>query len=320
MKDYNVYGGRIRSAVEFENLAAPDHEGRPDWRLEMAVSPLPRPVGRELGSDRVQDGVEVRLHRSAAGVLLAYDDTGEFHLSSDGRRIIWSPGPTAEPDAVRMDVLGRVLPLALHLQGFLVLHASAVVHGAGAVGFVGPKRSGKSTLALALHREGFRVLTDDVLVLDARDDEVRARPGVPDLRLRHDAASAAGVTSSDGMVLDGGRRTLLRVDRDPVTRSVPLASLFLLDPPSPDSPATSTSTRSVSGRRAAAALVGQSKLGPLLAGWDAGSLLERASAVARSVPVRSLTLPRGLERLRAAVPAVLGAADGAPGEGAKASR
>lgn len=305
MNEYRVFGGRLRSAVDFQRLPVPASDGPPDWSLEIGSGAPSAPPEADLGRDRVQDGIDVRLQRAGDGLRLVYDDSGVFEVSGHGDRITWWPGEEAALEAVRMDVLGRVLPLALHLQGFLVLHASAVVDGGRAVGFVGPKRSGKSTVALALHRGGARVLTDDVLVLDVQDEPVTARPGVPDLRLRRDTASAAGVgPPGDASVQDGGR-TLFRLGGEPDSRPVPLSALYLLDPPAPEAPADAVAIHPLPGRRAAAALVGQTKLGPLLAGWDAAGLLERASTVVRSAAVRTLRLPRGLDRLQEAIPVVL---------------
>lgn len=308
MRDYRVFGGQLRSAVDFERLRNPVPGGSPDWRLEIGSSPPPVARGSELGRDRVQQGVEVGLWQVGNDLQLVYDDTGVFSVSERGDRIHWWPGDGADLEAVRMDVLGRVIPLALHLQGFLVLHASAVVVDGKTVGFVGPKRSGKSTVALALHREGARVLTDDVLVLDVRGEKVMARPGMPDLRLRRDTASTAGLDrSEDDVALEGGR-TLLQLGRDAEPGPVPLSALYLLNPPAPDGPAESLAIHPLPETRAAVALVGQAKLGPLLADWDAATLLERAATVVRSATIRTLQLPRGLDRLQEAA-AVLVAAD-----------
>jgi hypothetical protein len=60
-------------------------------------------------------------------------------------------------------------------HGLYGLHSSAVARGDLACLIVGPSGHGKTTLALALVREGWRYLSDDVLVLQSRSDGVAAR-------------------------------------------------------------------------------------------------------------------------------------------------
>ena len=81
----------------------------------------------------------------------------------------------------------HVLPLAASRAGFLVMHASVVVRpGGGAVALTGPVGAGKSTAALALVNQGWRMLSDDRLILDDHD---RAYPVAPTLRVAPDAAA-----------------------------------------------------------------------------------------------------------------------------------
>jgi hypothetical protein len=66
-----------------------------------------------------------------------------------------------ERDAV-VYVLGSAFGILLHQRGHLVLHASAIAVGSGAVIFCGPSGAGKSTLAAALLRQGYPFIADDV--------------------------------------------------------------------------------------------------------------------------------------------------------------
>lgn len=84
----------------------------------------------------------------------------------------------------------HVLPLAASRAGFLVMHASVAVRPeGGAVAFTGPVGAGKSTTALALVSQGWRMLSDDRLILDGDN---RAYPVAAALRVSPDAASRFG--------------------------------------------------------------------------------------------------------------------------------
>src|SRR5690606_20856569 len=100
-----------------------------------------------LGAAPVDVGVEVRLFRIPGGFRLTYDDTGSFDVLSEGAEVVWYRVPGVAISAVRTDLLGRVLALALHSAGIYCLHASAVELAGSAVGFMAPKFRGKSTLA-----------------------------------------------------------------------------------------------------------------------------------------------------------------------------
>ncbi|MRR12527.1 hypothetical protein EG835_08705, partial [bacterium] len=73
--------------------------------------------------------------------------------------------------------LRRALPFALALRGHVVLHASAVEAGGGAVAFVGESGIGKSTLARELGALGCRVLSDDLLRVEPRGPRVLVPAG-----------------------------------------------------------------------------------------------------------------------------------------------
>lgn len=307
MPDYRVFGGRLRSDVPFPHLPGLRPGGTADWTLIVADGAPPPPAGEPRGEDRVTPRVRVRLVGDGDGVRLVYDDTGHFAVSGDGRRITWWPGPDADPDAARIDVLGRVLPMALQLRGLLVLHASAVRTPAGAVGFMGPKGSGKTTLAMALHREGATVITDDALAVEVAGDGVaRAWPGVANLRLRRDAADHAGLEPAGEAASSDDGRTVMGLAEEAPGAPLPLAALFLLDPLPPDASGSPPARRApLETAPTALAVVGQAKLGPLLGPSGAPELLRRAASLARAVPVERLRVPRDLGRLEEAARAVL---------------
>ncbi|MFN3218071.1 MAG: hypothetical protein ACE367_16365 [Acidimicrobiales bacterium] len=125
-------------------------------------------------------------------------------------------------------VTGACLALVLTQRGFLVLHAGACVVGDGAVAFVGPSGAGKSTTIEAMRQAGYRILSDDLVVLRVPDvGSPSVQPGIPRIRLRPDSAAALG--------WDGGAagpktvpKSVRRIDDDLATDAVPLRALYLL--------------------------------------------------------------------------------------------
>jgi serine kinase of HPr protein (carbohydrate metabolism regulator) len=63
-----------------------------------------------------------------------------------------------------------VMPLALQVSGYEVLHASAVRTPGGVAAFCGMSGTGKSTVAYGLSRRGYPLWADDAVVFSAADD------------------------------------------------------------------------------------------------------------------------------------------------------
>jgi len=101
---------------------------------------------------------------------------GTHIVSEDGRTIASAPPGWGGWRWQRL-LFAQVLPLAAKLQGFELLHASAVHFGQAVVAFVASSGTGKSTLAANLVARGARFVTDDVLALACSNGVVVAHPG-----------------------------------------------------------------------------------------------------------------------------------------------
>ena len=106
-----------------------------------------------------------------------------------------SPGVT--DDEVALFFEGSVYGAIAWLNGYVPLHASAVLHEEQVYAFTGPSGEGKSTLASALGQRGMTLCSDDVLVLDLSDPgQVIALPGPARMKLWDDALALTGRSSS----------------------------------------------------------------------------------------------------------------------------
>jgi len=93
---------------------------------------------------------------------------------------------------LRLSLLGPVLALILHQRGLLVIHASVVARGDGAIAFLGKSGWGKSTIAAALHAKGYDLVTDDVAAIQIDQAEPSVLPGFPQVKLWPQAATLLG--------------------------------------------------------------------------------------------------------------------------------
>jgi hypothetical protein len=293
-----VFGVRLVCDFALPELHDLPQKDGPLWRVETRRC-LPPDLGwLAVGSETVYASVEVRSYVAPGAFRLTFDDTGSFDLYVQDRLIAWYPGANETAIAARADLLGRVMALAAHADGRLALHASAVSLDGRAIAFLGPKHAGKSTLALALVRQGARLITDDSLVvrLDAAGRPV-VTPGVQRVRLWPDSARALGAATigqaTDKPTLDPLPSAALE------SEEVPLDACYVLSAGDGDAGSVAQRER-LSPVRAALALVQFSKLGALMGGQEASIVLDRAVAVAERVPVFTAAVARDLARLGAA--------------------
>ena len=313
MPDYRVLGGALRSDLEFPGIRATESVA-PTWRLEVIDHPAPALPAEHLGEARVRGEFSARASRTSEGYRLAYDDTGTYDIGEQGSLIRWyRPPPAGRPwkevqfyEAVRIDVLGRVLALALHLQGIRCLHASAVRIGDQAVGLLAPKSYGKSTLAYAMVKAGAHLITDDTLPVEL-GSPVLARPGVHHVRFWEDSAHHLVTPADDFAKGEFGKFQSGNLPDDQlVFDSTRLAALYVLLPVQ-DQPDLPPARRDPLHPVAAAlALVEHARLGALLGGEEAAALLEWAGDLSRMVPVQVLRVVRDWGRLPELARTVIG--------------
>lgn len=304
MNAYQVFGGVLRSELDFPELDVATR-GDADWTLTVSFTAAPDvAMGGPLGADKVDQGVMVRSYATPTGFRLVYDDTGVFDVTADGREIRWYRPVSADVEAGRLDVLGRVLAFALHASGWLSLHGSAVALADGAVGFLAPKGNGKSTLAFALMRGGAALMTDDTVVIGIGDPAI-VRPGVQSVRLFRDSADwlsapapiagTSDVKSTFGQLSEDARR---------LTRA-PLAALYLLESVPAGTITDPLERRRIEGPDAVLGLLGQTKIGSLLGGAEAPGVFAAVVALAEGCPIYRLRVTRDYERLGVVVDCIM---------------
>jgi hypothetical protein len=227
---YHIYGNLIASELELpELLIAAD--GIPAVTIRIADAASPMEVADWYQAWPLDDGSDwLRFGRTNTGYLLRFPLYADVALTLNGDQIIFYPYTNLPSETIRHLLLDQVLPLAFSCQGWLVLHASAVIAPHGALAFVGVSGNGKSTLAASFTQCGYPLLTDDCLLMQFDHTELWGMPGYASMRLWEDSCDALFASAADTAEVahysSKRRMPTTRQQAEPQA----ISALYLLDP------------------------------------------------------------------------------------------
>jgi hypothetical protein len=203
----------------------------PELPLIQHQSAAPHPVNVRLGevANFLPGAVEVDpdCFATPTHYFLRVHGIG-CYLVNRGQEIIVSPEPGALSLDVRAYLLGTLFVVLCQQRGLLPLHASAVSSGKGVVAFLARSGQGKSSLVAHLAQRGFRVLGDDVCLIDTRTDPVMVIPAAPWLKLWRNSLQMLG-RQPDGLERAFSEDDKYRLPLVNVLQPEPISRLMFLE-------------------------------------------------------------------------------------------
>ena len=124
-------------------------------------------------------------------MFVGLDTKSSMLVDLRNRRVVgrFSPAMAGDGRYWNTIIFPMLISIVAGSLGIVELHASCVAREHDGLVLIGPSRSGKSTLALALMEAGFRLLSDDRTFCSLTQDRVLAY-GLPrPLKLRQEAAA-----------------------------------------------------------------------------------------------------------------------------------
>ena len=243
---------------------------------------------------KILNGATARgvLWQAAAGRFLLDVPGVARYLVEDGKQISIEPIPQA--DKTEVDFFLQMTPLAslLFQRGTLAFHAAVAATRHGAVLLAGDSGAGKSTLLASLHKRGWRMLADDLTVVDLDEDgSPIVFPICPNILLWPDAMKKMEITagSNHDYCYDNGRQSLFiqtGFSSDPeILRAVYWLSVHNKN---------EIEIKELTGTErfiAWGALLYNSHIADAL--LDRAVYFQKASAISDTTPLRRLIRPRG---------------------------
>ena len=183
--------------------------------------------------DRLPGARAVGPHSQARiGALLRVVPNVARFMVAGGQRIEVASERCADPVEVLSYLHGGVRGALIHQRGELPLHATTVLppKGNGAVAICGNSGMGKSTLAAALVREGWTLISDDLTRITWEEHTPMVWPCSTGIKLMTDAAARLGLPL-ESLKRTAAGKVLMAVDAlpDPVRLS---SVITLRDDPS----------------------------------------------------------------------------------------
>jgi hypothetical protein len=236
--------------------------------------------------------------KQGAFVRLAYEDGTQFWLDHK-RENIWATWPPSSSiENTTSYLLGPILGLALRLRGVTCLHASAVAFEDRSVAFVGQTGAGKSTTAAAFARQGYGVISDDIVALKEHEGAFQAIPAYPHLYLWPESVKMLyeSAEALPRLIPDWDKRRLNLGERGTrfETRSLPLGAVYILSERRLD---PAPYVESMRPQSALVALVGSTYANKVLDRDMRASEFAVLGKLATTIPIRQIHAHRLANRL-----------------------
>lgn len=233
---YSTYGFTLVSHIPLPELVAISPCDSPD--IEIVIGNVDVTLQE---ADPVNDWLQIGKHHCQVWV----EGIARYRIE-EGRRVIVdrrvskAKNNGADPNDIRVYLLGTVFGVLAHQRGWLPLHVSAINAPNGVWAFTGQSGAGKSTLSAWLHyHHGCDLLTDDVAVVKPEEPLPLLHPGPRKIKLWKQTLAALDLDAK------GAQRDLMRLDKyhlslegEKAHQAEPLKALVVLERGHAEEPAS----------------------------------------------------------------------------------
>jgi hypothetical protein len=308
---YAAYGVSIRSNLPLP-LLAPAISGLFEIEVHNSSGPLDSSTeGLSIQDPLIQRKVGFERNPSTAFDVSSFPDgssyvrmpgVGEISVSPDGRFLACRRYAESTSESFNVYLVTQALSFALVKCGLEPLHATAVAIDGKAALFLGDCGLGKSTLAAAFLQTGYRLLSDDLLVLHRPQAALLAYPGSPRIKLFPRMAREFLGKAVAGVPMNPyTHKMIVPLKEEQICAdALPVGAVYALAPTS-EVRSAEVSVSAMSKREAFLTLLASTFNRTILDSTRLQRQFEATRALANTLPVKRLFYPRSLDSL----PAVL---------------
>ena len=220
MYHYKLYGFHIVTDIKFVQLVEEDaSKADADKTITIIEGPIPKQYkDMELGYIFLEDKTAVFSNSSC--YMYFENDSG----------IIYEKKIDVEQNLLNSYILGWGMAIIGIMRGLLSIHCAALADENGAVLISGSSGSGKSTITTCLLNRGYRLVADDMALVDALTDEkAYAYPAFPYNKLCRDAALEQGFDTNNLIYIDEDKdKFFVPYKNNFSTEKVPVKAIIML--------------------------------------------------------------------------------------------
>ncbi len=177
MHKFEIYGMKVNSDIEFEQLLPGGTGGRDDQN-EIIVK-----------KENIKDEVNLLLKDTDMVYKITYEvscfkNSRGYFLIKNGSEIFYEPNENRTVDELKSFILGYCISMVLLQRMIITIHCSAVCPpkispSEGAFLIAGMPGAGKSTITRKLLEKGFLLMADDVAAVKKEETEALVYPAFP---------------------------------------------------------------------------------------------------------------------------------------------
>lgn len=189
---YEIYGRIIKSDIEFPQLLLVKSEEK--WDIEISVQKIP---------EDIMHWIQEKGGPAGEGEGFFWFNTPVGHMVILGdNRIITECSSEEEFKVIRTYILGYGLSIIFYNRNIMAVHCSAVTKDGTGILLSGMSGAGKSTLAGRFLSNGWKLLADDVAMVEESERNVVSYPAYPQRKLCRDAVVRNGLDMEDLIYID----------------------------------------------------------------------------------------------------------------------
>lgn len=196
MYNYKIYGLHIETDFKFIQLAEESKE-----------------LATEENTVTIVEAEQPEAYRTEENGFYFIDEKKSYFVNTymymyieDGKMLTYEKKPELTDDLLNSYIIGWGLSMLGIQRQMLSIHCACLADNDGAVILSGFSGSGKSTIATQLLTRGYRLVADDMTLVDAVSSECAyAYPAFPYNKLCRDAAIAQGYNIDELIQIDEER-------------------------------------------------------------------------------------------------------------------
>ncbi|MGG7078756.1 hypothetical protein [Clostridium sardiniense] len=170
---YKIYGLNIKSELKLSYLEELNENERSNIDIEISYGKIPKKFldAHKINGDIDLDGEEM---------CMEIGNLARYHIKN-GKYITVEAINKNKHERIEAFLLGRAFSILLYQRRSIVIHGSTIFNNeklGGSIIISGSSGAGKSTLSTKFIESGYKMLADDISVIELEKGEVNVLPAV----------------------------------------------------------------------------------------------------------------------------------------------